>query len=137
MPGDEAPTRHHLALECPDVFLCPRLPASSGRKELVALLRRSGEGGRVPLMASDGGGLTRPGMGPWQRGSWTVVAYDEGVSCTVSGLLGGLEQTPAAAERMAVFAAAIQLQAAHVRVRGVINNDAAVRRLRHGIHASS
>ena len=51
-------------------------------------------------------------VAPTKHGTGAVVAYDEGDVCVISALGAGPEQTPAAAEREAILAAAIHFEAA-------------------------
>ena len=123
-------------------MLCPLIPLPDPPEphtpevddEFVAFLRNAHSSGRIPLLATDGGCLIKARMAQWRRAAWAVVAYDEGNVCIISALVGGPEQTPAAAEREAILAAAVQLDAAGVAARLVIDNDAAVRRLLRGLH---
>ena len=78
---------------------------------LVNFLSRARQAGRTPLLATDGGCLVQAGLTLWQRAAWAVAAYDQGDTFVIQGQVTGVEQTPAAAERMAILRAAQHLSA--------------------------
>ena len=98
--------------------------------ELLQVLHHAARSKQPILCATDGGCLIKAGMERWQRAAWAVSVKVGGVEAVVSGLLPGPEQTPAAAERMAL--AVLGHHAAGSCVTGWVFADsaAAVRRLR-------
>ena len=81
--------------------------------ELLDFLREAGRRREDIIVATDGGCLVAPGLEYWQRGAWAVIVKAGSSELELSGLLHGPEQTPAAAERMA-----LAVIAEHTRVTG-------------------
>ena len=104
--------------------------------ELLDFLREAGRRREDIIVATDGGCLVAPGLEYWQCGAWAVIVKVGSSELALSGLLHGPEQTPAAAERMA-----LAVIAEHTRVTGArgyvfSDNDAAIRRLRRAAAGS-
>ena len=98
--------------------------------ELLQVLRGALQSDETILCATDGGCLIKPGMERWQRGAWAVVVKVGAVETVISGLLPGPEQTPAAAERMALAVLGVHVEGTGVHGHVFSDNDAAIRRLR-------
>ena len=98
--------------------------------ELLQVLRGASQRDETILCATDGGCLINPGMERWQRGAWAVVVKVGAVETVISGLLPGPEQTPAAAERMALAVLGVHVEGTGVHGHVFSDNDAAIRRLR-------
>ena len=156
--GEDAPSADHLLFQCPlappelsigrtasERKLCllavPFYPCDSNMQvaldtELLDFLREAGRRREDIIVATDGGCLVAPGLEYWQRGAWAVIVKAGSSELELSGLLHGPEQTPAAAERMA-----LAVIAEHTRVTGArgyvfSDNDAAIRRLRRAAAGS-
>ncbi|CAE7223538.1 unnamed protein product [Symbiodinium sp. CCMP2456] len=135
--GEPVPTRTHLTFDCAAVgwtrplgsqlerrLLCKLLPLPLQRPpqapdldyELVSELRRA---------AADG------------RAAWAIAAATSNGSVVVGGLVSTFEQTPAAAEREALWQLLRHLRHADVPACVFLDNKALVLRLRRGLHACS
>ena len=122
-------------------MLCLRVPLPEVREEepfvldrgLVNFLTCARQAGRTPLLATDGGCLVQAGLTLWQRAAWAVAAD----TFVIQGQVSGVEQTPAAAERMAILRAAQHLSVSQSKALWVVDNQSAVRRLNRGLRHGS
>ncbi|CAE7271763.1 unnamed protein product, partial [Symbiodinium sp. CCMP2456] len=142
--GEPVPTRTHLTFDCAAVgwtrplgsqlerrLLCKLLPLPLQRPpqaldldyELVSELRRAAADGPV-VCATDGGAFTRPKLDHWQRAAWAIAAATSNGSVVVGGLVSTFEQTPAAAEREALWQLLRHLRHADVPACVFLDNKA-------------
>ena len=148
--GSENPSARHLAFDCPlRPNELPRgtqfeerllvklltLPLQSSEEsfawepELLAAMDKATASNTTILAATDGGCLVKAGLELFQRAAWAVVVRSGGTTTTVSGLVQGGEQTPAAAERTAIQFLLRHVRRAQCHVTLFVDNQAAVRRL--------
>ena len=155
--GEPAPTRTHLTFYCSAAdwtrpagshiergFLCKLLPLPLYRPpadpgldlELVSELVQAAAAGLV-ICATDGGAFTRPKLDHWQRAAWAIAVATAHGQVVVGGLVTTFEQTPAAAEREALWRLLLHLRRADVPACVFFDNQALVLRLHRGLRDES
>eukprot|EP00439_Symbiodinium_sp_Y106_P072455 s897_g13.t1 len=151
--GEPAPTRTHLTFYCSAAdwtrpagshiergFLCKLLPLPLYRPpagpgldlELVSEIVQAAAAGPV-ICATDGGAFTRPELAHWQRAAWALAVATANGRVVVGGLVTSFEQTPAAAEREALWRLLLHLRRADVPACVFLDNKALVLRLQRGL----
>ena len=155
--GELLPTRTHLTFACahqpwrlvqaspPErAILCRLLPLPLWHSppdpgldlEVVAALREAAVQGCV-VCAADGGAFVHPQLASWQRAAWAFAFGVPSDFTVLGGLVAGFDQTPAAAERAALWQLLCHLRRANVTAYVFLDNRALVLRLQRGLARES
>ena len=142
--GEPVPARTHLTFYCSAAdwrrpvgshiergFLCKLLPLPLYRPpadpgldlELVSEIVQAAAAGPV-ICATDGGAFTRPKLVHWRRAAWALAVATANGQVVVGGLVTSFEQTPAAAEREALWRLLLHLRRADVPACVFLDNKA-------------
>ena len=156
--GALEPCRTHLTFECAAApwdmaqasllerrLLCRRLDLPAPRlvhavpldSEVLDDLRGLVGSVTRPTIATDGGCLVGRFVQLWQAASWAVAfSGDDSSVTTIGALVQGVDQTPAAGEREALWHALRHLHAAQLDGDFFLDNEALVTRLSRGAQGS-
>ena len=157
--GLESPTARHLTFECPLQLGSPHRSGETEERlllklmqlpdkvdpddfmgydeELISEMEGAANDGSPIIAATGGGCFVKAGMELWQRAAWAVVVRRCGSTTTLSGLVPCGEQTPAAAERHALWHFLRHVRRVGCKAIVFVDNQAAVRRLHRAWNQNS